>query len=809
MKTTGALLVAALGIVLSIGQGCVSRPVSSAAPTTKDLVSNTISQQSVDKVDLLFAIDNSQSMGDKQAILKEAVPNLIQGLLSPPCVNRETREKTGKLARYDGTHEDNYGCDPADEPEFKPVTDMHIGVVSSSLGGFDSSVCRPDKPRSNDRGHLRHVNAEGDDEANAPDGFLAWFPASEESSDTKRHPKPKVPITDLAEGLVPSFQDLVVGVGQDGCGLESQLESVYRFLIQPDPWDQVLKFDLQEKADLGQGIDDEVLRQRADFLRPDSLVAVIMLTDEDDSSSDPLAVNGFGYTFMAQTFPHSPVSRGQGRGTTMPRATSVCEDDPGSEDCASCATDCDPTTEWCQKIKNDPSCQKNKGFYDADDEDVNVRFHRMKQRYGVDPQFPIARYVDGFTKTNVPDRSGEHIIQESAKGERSISAYVGNAGCTNPLFAAELPRSAGDEYCKLKKGSRSPDKVFFALVGGVPHQLLHFDASGTPEAFERNRLTDKDWTKILGRDPLKYDYTGIDPHMIPSIAPRKALMGGGDPESKRGDNGSDPIHGREWNTKKHDLQYACTFDLPQPRDCSTGGSCDCTNIQNAPDSNTPLCASDGSMTQVKAKAYPTIRELEVVRALGDQGIAASLCPIQLRDPDAADYGYKPAVAQIIERLKNALNHSCLPRSLRNGDDTEGDQRVDCLVLAQLDKESGQTCASLDLEVPEAAVLKVFKEQLAKDGFDPEIEICALEQRAVPRGATCAADGDIGWCYVENDNAKKKMPAGLCPQGLAFTSGTSRLTNARFSLQCIQQLKEGEAAGDPAQSSAKSPANSDN
>lgn len=38
------------------------------------------------KVDLLFMIDNSASMGDKQAVLADAVPKLLVGLLQPKCV---------------------------------------------------------------------------------------------------------------------------------------------------------------------------------------------------------------------------------------------------------------------------------------------------------------------------------------------------------------------------------------------------------------------------------------------------------------------------------------------------------------------------------------------------------------------------------------------------------------------------------------------------------------------------------------------------------------------------------------------------
>src|SRR3954468_23649260 len=70
------------------GAGCLTRPVGQQPPTTKDNFITTVSQAQVDKVDLLFMIDNSSSMGDKQAILADAVPNLITGLLKPQCVDQ-------------------------------------------------------------------------------------------------------------------------------------------------------------------------------------------------------------------------------------------------------------------------------------------------------------------------------------------------------------------------------------------------------------------------------------------------------------------------------------------------------------------------------------------------------------------------------------------------------------------------------------------------------------------------------------------------------------------------------------------------
>ncbi|MFO0740852.1 MAG: hypothetical protein U0270_33455 [Labilithrix sp.] len=828
----GKLFVATAVIAGTAGLGCLARPVSKGAPTTKVNFTSTVSQQAVDKVDLLFAIDNSQSMGDKQDILKDAVPDLIQGLLKPACVDRETRAKTGKVADPNGDKDNNYGCDATSEPEFKPVTDMHIGIVSSSLGNFGGNVCEAKNARTNDNALL--VNfldpAKLDrDTTNAPDGYLAWFPSNKENEDEKRHPKPAAPIKvdddGNGNGLTPSFIKLVGGVGQDGCGLEAQLESVYRFLIQPDPWD-VVKTDAFQQAEFGEGINVDVLKQRADFLRPDSLVAIIMLTDEDDSSSDPLSVGGFGYAFMNKDFPGSKVRRGTtAQGTTAPRGTSVCATDPGSEDCTSCgfAQNCDANTDSCQKIKQDENCTTSgdpqakgvgyDGFYAATEDDLNVRFHRMKERFGVDPQYPLKRYIAGFTQLRVPDREGEHTITQSASGQRQISNYIGSAKCTNPLFAAQLPREQGDELCNLPRSTRSPDLIFFAVVGGVPNQLLHFNPDGDEKAAEDNRITADDWVKILGKDSEHFDYTGIDPHMIQSVKPREELVKtGGDPDLPRGQNGDDKVHGREWNTKKKDLQYACTFDLPPGKERQCAGnsdSCDCSDDPSQAGKaagNPPLCATDGSATQIKAKAYPTIREFQVVHALGDQGIISSLCPIQLTDKDKPTYGYRPAVATIIERLKNALTTQCLPQKLRSDEEEASGTPlpVPCLVLAQLSPDSDKKCEDIPgLTRPEKAVLDIFLQQqkaesgnVGDGGLDlSKLEVCVVPQKTVAKGVSCAADADIEWCYVSNDTVNKKTPAGRCPQALLFSSGSSALAGARFSLQCIQQFSEGQAAKD--------------
>src|SRR5262245_31473181 len=79
---TGIVPVLALGTA-----GCLERPVTPARPTTTDVFVGTIKNQNVDKVDLLFMIDNSLSMADKQDVLAQAVPVLVQRFVTPSCID--------------------------------------------------------------------------------------------------------------------------------------------------------------------------------------------------------------------------------------------------------------------------------------------------------------------------------------------------------------------------------------------------------------------------------------------------------------------------------------------------------------------------------------------------------------------------------------------------------------------------------------------------------------------------------------------------------------------------------------------------
>jgi hypothetical protein len=70
----------------------------------------------------------------------------------------------------------------------------------------------------------------------------------------------------------------------------------------------------------------------------------------------------------------------------------------------------------------------------------------------------------------------------------------------------------------------------------------------------------------------------------------------------------------------------------------------------------PLCQSDNTYShqQVRAKAYPGIRQLQVLKGIGNQAIVASICPANTTDTTRPDFGYRPVIAALVRRLRPRL-----------------------------------------------------------------------------------------------------------------------------------------------------------
>jgi hypothetical protein len=627
--------IAMLATGATVSTGCLDRPVQPSTPTTSNIFVDVIRQTAIDKIDLLFVIDNSISMADKQAILRDAVPQLVNRLVTP-------------------LQDPTTGA-----PEFKAVRDIHIGIVTSSLGGHGADFCSPTgDPNWNTTkdDHGRLIGAPGMRQGTPPTfqnlGFLAWDPDNQYGGETN------------AGTLINNFQTLVGLAGETGCGFEATLEAWYRFLIDPNPPADVQN---QNSVSVPIGTDNDVLNQRKAFLRPDSLVAIIMLTDENDCS---VADSGVGWLSSQGTLNNVPFH--------LPRATSICNNNPNDPCCLSCNAQNPPGN--CN-VGGDPECAKG-GSLDELGDALNLRCWQQKRRFGIDFLYPTDRYVEALTLPQVKDRDGQ--IK------------------TNPLY------DTGGTAAPRDKGI-----VFLAGIVGVPWQDIATtgptatcpnctDTLNDPTRLEYKRFEDINWDQIVGdvnayvmpQDPLMVETpdarTGTNPATGDPLAPTSST----NPQENA-------INGHEYNIPaRNDLQYACIFQLAAPRDCSAGtGACDCLSTDVG--MNKPLCQPPGGgaagTTQYWAKGYPGLRHLQVLKDFGSNSIVASICPkIATGSGTDPNYGYNPAVGAIIDRLKEVLSGKCLPRQLVVVQDNPDTPENECDL-------AGVPCGSVKCQVIQALV----------------------------------------------------------------------------------------------------------
>jgi hypothetical protein len=568
----------------------------------------------IDKVDLLFMLDNSRSMADKHAVMSDAVPALLERLINPLCID----PNTGALSPPVGGQ-----CLEPLEREFDAIDDIHVGIVTSSLGGHGADQCSPTSgsqfdPSQDDKAQLLpSVRASIPQYGNM--GFLVWDPSGNHQP----------PGESNRNNLVANFQQQVRATGEIGCGFEASLEAWYRFLIDPSPPLDVVQNNGQAEVMRPNQL---VLDQRRKFLRPDSLVAVVMLTDENDCST----FDG-GIAWLAGQ------SRGQANSQfVLPKATSACNANPNDVCCRSCnSIEPNGPPPGCGPANQDLQCVPNP-YHDERSDELNLRCWDQKRRFGIPFLRGIGRYVEGLTSLTVHDDLGQVV--------------------PNPLYT---------DLSGQNQPARPQSLVFFAGINGVPWQDLATENTlGNPNNLEyltaAQIASQGRWPVILG-DPDIY-VLPTDPLMIESPFPRTDPTLGFDPNhpiaglpplmpppSAGGQLRGNPINGNEYYPPRiNDLQYSCIFPLATPRQCGTTGGCDCSTGDQG--DGKPLCQGTD---QAYAKSYPGLRHLQVLKGIGEvvpgvnNAIVASICP-KISERTNPAYGYNPAMAAIIERLKEQL-----------------------------------------------------------------------------------------------------------------------------------------------------------
>ncbi|HKU37953.1 MAG TPA: hypothetical protein VJR89_07395, partial [Polyangiales bacterium] len=248
----GKWLASALALLVV---GCLERELSELNPCLVSGVARQISVTTIDKVDLLFVVDNSNSMLEEQAALNQQFPRLIRTLTS--------------------------GVRPDGRP-FPAVKNLHLGVVSSDMGLAGIPSVTGCDPNGGDDGVLQHVGRGPGCSASYP-SFLTFENGSSDPEQAAR---------DFA---------CIATLGTGGCGIEQQLEAGLKALwpkaytdkdgnVRTGKDNPISFLSTTEPGRWGHGDGAMTQGGNAGFLRNDqregqSLIAIIVVSDEEDCSS--------------------------------------------------------------------------------------------------------------------------------------------------------------------------------------------------------------------------------------------------------------------------------------------------------------------------------------------------------------------------------------------------------------------------------------------------------------------------------------------------------------------------------------------
>ena len=190
------------------------------------------------EVDLLIVMDNSASMQEEQASLAELLPGLVRSLA-------EGTLRTG--SDVDRT--------------FTPVTSLHVGVVSSDMGTGRAGIPTCDGS-SGDDGLLIGVGNTDLDPSCDPTYPTPQILTEPEISDADAR-------TEFALD-----QTCIAQLGTDGCGFEQQLDAMLKSVTSSANMAYTFRGGSPGNQEANGG-----------FGRDDAVLAILIVTDEDDCST--------------------------------------------------------------------------------------------------------------------------------------------------------------------------------------------------------------------------------------------------------------------------------------------------------------------------------------------------------------------------------------------------------------------------------------------------------------------------------------------------------------------------------------------
>ena len=556
----------ALATMSALGAGCLDRPVAPTIPQTTARVNEQVQQNAVDKIDLLFMIDNSASMADKQAVLGDAVPDLLDRLVNPGCVSDADRSTPSRGA---------------------PATTCPTGVV----GRVRAHRRHPHRHHQllARRSRLGRVRCDDQPSAAAPqrrpgpppDPRRAAAPPRRGtatrafSRGTRAGTKNSRPVKPTRRTSRRTFAEHGASAWAERLRLRVELEAWYRFLIDPQPPLNITASITPSGPQPAQlsGHRHALLDQRTDFLRPDSLVAVILLTDENDCSV--IEDNGLAYLSI-----NSPPAGQRGL---------------------------------------DP--ERHEPLQEQPERSVLLQLRIATRRTPARGQLrhrPPTRTCDGQSPSRTRPTTSRCAASTRSASSASTSSTRSSATSTGSRSPDPGPRrDHGPEPALLPISSaraaraasriRSSSLVFFAGIVGVPWQDIAVDPNGPHQGLQeqrRDRQRSKFGRCILG-DPDGFARRSLptDPLMIETPFPRQ----GTNPVTKEPLAGvsaaanANSINGHEYDTTQTTAARAATSSTR----ASSSSRCAARLLAARTNQFSCDCAEPGSQRAAAARSART------------------------------------------------------------------------------------------------------------------------------------------------------------------------------------------------------------
>jgi hypothetical protein len=601
------VLVALLGAIA----GCSETPPEAQVPCTQHPAPALSGLSMSNQLDVLFVVDNAPTTVDLEQRFAQSIPLLVQRLLAA-----RTDTFAGRVATN--------------------IDDVHIGVITSSLGAFGTGGCRNDDGDDlDDRAHLMprssaRVPMTGWTTNAASQPIAARCPAiGAASAVTWARDMSRTDVAFSGADAIGAFATAVscavLSAGNDGCMERQPLAAAARFLVDPEPTNPVMPACAANPSDpscdapVVQGAEDTaILAQRSGFLRKGSVLLVVTVSDRDDES---VVTTGDTWIFGGRP-PGMMTGASPGCASLSDSTDSDSFIELDASHCVPCAPSSTDTR--CRDREGDPIAP-----LDAQLDPLTLRSFQPIQRFGQSNLVPRSSYQALFSETSIIVGAGALV--------------------PNPLFADQ----------------RTTDMVIVASFAGVPQALLG-ESDGVLA-----KLDDASWSAIGGAD-----IAARDPHMIEATSPRPNLpLFNGNPSV-------DPAGGERQIPNGDALEYACIGPRLDTNTTVVDPSCP----TQPGDLTDPLCTADGR--RLFYGVEPGLRTARVLESIGGD---ATLPAVALESSCAPDFS--GAMGSIASLVESRVDPGCLTIAI----DATTDGDVPCIVsvgIALQQRNGASTCEAV-------------------------------------------------------------------------------------------------------------------